>query len=253
MIKFHPDAYPGSRWIGIDLNTTGHAVVAADPVSGKVLKLGKRIHFRQSSSTRNCTKLYCEGQLWKLKKVRSREKKEFRAALHKIARQIVNFAESASAGLKFEKLFSLKHHTMQEDSYEFSFGNGSFAMLLHFVEKHALKYGISVHYVDPYNTSRRCSRCGAKGRRIRKRFECTRCGRIIHADVNAALNIAATPIISDKAQRHQLRASRREMRRLARAELKSSVPDMPGMIGQACCNLPSRSRWDIPLTAADIP
>jgi putative transposase len=221
VIRFHPDAYPGPRWIGIDLNTTGHAVVAADPVSGKVLKLGKRIHFRRSTSTRNCTKLYREGQLWKLKKVKSREKKEFRAALHKIARQIVNFAESACAGLKFEKLFSFRYlnHHNTEDSYEFSFENGSFPSLLHLVEKRALNRGIPVKYVDPSNTSKRCSRCGSFGRRVRKRFECPQCGRVIHADVNAAFNIAATPTTSDKADLHRQKASRKEMRRLARQEL----------------------------------
>ncbi len=109
MIRFHNDSFPHSHWIGVDLNTTGHAVVAADLVSGKVMKLGKKVHCSRTSSITNCTKLYREGKLWKLKKVKSREKKEFRAALHKIARQIVNFAESSCAGIKFEKLFSYRY------------------------------------------------------------------------------------------------------------------------------------------------
>ena len=252
VIRFPHESFQPARWVGVDLNTTGHAVVAADPSSGKVLKLGKRNPHGTTSSTCNCTRLYREGKLWKLKKIKSRDKKEFRAALHKIARQIVRLAESSCAGIKFEKLFSLRHHTLQEDSYEFSFENGSFAMLLHFVEKHALKHGISVHYVDPSNTSKKCSRCGAKGRRIRKRFECPACGRIIHADVNAALNIAATPSISDKTERPRIRASRREMRRLAGAEQKRAGQDTDEMVGPAFCNLPTLSRWDIPVISAEI-
>lgn len=251
VIRFPHDSFQPVRWIGVDLNTTGHPVVAADPSTGKVLKLGKRITYAATNSVRNCTRLYREGKLWKLKKVRSRDKKEFRAALHKIARQIVRLAESSCAGIKFEKLFSFRHHALQEDSYEFSFENGSFAMLLHFVEKHALKHGISVHYVDPSNTSKKCSRCGAKGRRMRKRFECSRCGRIIHADVNAALNIAATPCISDKAERHRLRASLREMRRLARAEQKRIGQETAAGIGPAFSPLPSLSRGDIAVSLAD--
>ncbi len=219
MISIQDEGSLYSRWIGVDLNTTGHAVVAAEILSGKVMKLGKKKQYAKTSSTRNCTKLYQQNKLWKLKKVKTREKKEFKAALHKIARQIVSFAESAGAGIKFENLFSNRYeqHREMEESFEFSFENGSFVTLLHFVEKRALNRGIPVLYVNPANTSKRCSRCGGFGRRIRKRFECPQCGRIIHADVNAAFNIAATPCTSDKFELHLERASRKIMRKLARA------------------------------------
>lgn len=225
MIRFHNDAYLHTRWIGVDLNTTGHAVVAADIRSGKVMKLGKKMQYSKTSATKNCTKLYQENKLWKLKRMKTREKKEFKAALHKIARQIVGFAESFCAGIKFEKLFSYRYlqHRDVEDSYEFSFENGSFVALLHLVEKRALKRGIPVLYVNPANTSKRCSRCGCLGRRVRKRFECPGCGMVTHADVNAAFNIAATSCASDKTELHQMRTSRKQMRRLARASVKPAV------------------------------
>jgi putative transposase len=217
VIRFHRDSLPQTRWIGVDLNTTGHAVVAADLVSGNIMKLGKNLHYRRTFSTQNCTKLYHEKKLWKLGKVKSREKKEFKAALHKIAQQIIRFAESACAGIKFEKLFSHQHmHQCDEGSCEFSFENGSFVTLLHLVEKKALNRGIPVRYVNPSNTSKRCSRCGGFGRRVRKTFECPLCGIVIHADVNAAYNIAATPCISDKAELHRVRTTRRLMRKHAR-------------------------------------
>jgi putative transposase len=236
VIRFPQDALLQTRWIGVDLNTTGHAVVAADPVSGKILKLGKKLHYAQTASTQNCTKLYREGKLWKLKKNKSREKKEFKSALHKIARQIVGFAESFCAGVKFEKLFSYRYvnHRTVEDSYEFSFENSSFVTLLNLIEKRALSRGIPVEYVNPMNTSKRCSRCGAFGRRVRKRFECPQCGRVIHADVNAALNIAATPCTSGKIELFQVRASRKMMRKLARAgqfDPAGTIPRIPDYSG----------------------
>lgn len=189
------------------------------------MKLGKKLQYSKSSATKNCTKLYRENTLWKLKRMKTRKKKEFKAALHKISRQIVGFAESACAGIKFEKLFSyryLQHHDV-EDSYEFSFENGSFAALLHLVEKRALNRGIPVLYVNPANTSKRCSRCGSFGQRVRKRFACPQCGMVIHADVNAAFNIAAASSLSDKAGLHRMRTSRRQMRKLARAVLKTAA------------------------------
>lgn len=220
VIRFHQDVLLHTRWIGVDLNTTGHAVVAAELMSGKVMKLGKMMKYYRSSSTKNCTKLYREGKLWKLKKVKSREKKEFKASLNKIARQIVSFAESTCAGIKFEKLFSHRflYQREVEDSYEFSFENGSFVSLLHLVEKRALSRGIPVRYVNPSQTSKRCSRCGERGRRVRKRFACPHCGSVIHADVNAAFNIAATTCSTDKTEIHRKRTSGKMVRKLARTQ-----------------------------------
>jgi transposase len=51
-----------------------------------------------------------------------------------------------------------------------------------------------VEKVNPVFTSQRCSACGqvdAKSRESQARFVCTACGYACHADVNAAINIAA--------------------------------------------------------------
>jgi putative transposase len=212
------DPYQPARWIGVDLNTTGHAVVAADLVTGRIMKLGKRLQFAPNTSMKKCTKLYREGKLWKTKKMKTRERKAFKATLNKISRQIVSFAESSCAGIKFEKLFTYRylHHKEAENPYEFSFENDSFLSLLHLIEKRALSRGIPVLYVNPTNTSKRCSRCGSLGRRFRKRFECPHCGAVIHADVNAAFNIAATPHNKDRFEIEWMRMTRREIRRKAK-------------------------------------
>jgi putative transposase len=244
VIRFHRDLLLKTRWIGVDLNTTGHAVVAADLVSGNIMKLGKNLHYRRTFSTQNCTKLYHEKKLWKLGKVKSREKKEFKAALHKIARQIIRFAESACAGIKFEKLFSHQHmHQCDKGSCEFSFENGSFVTLLLLVEKRALNRNIPVKYVNPSNTSKRCSHCGGFGRRVRKRFECPQCGMVIHADVNAAFNIAATPCTSDKAEQRRIRTTRRMMRKRAQ-EAQIIVEDSTPAEKELCWRTEIFTLWN---------
>jgi putative transposase len=51
-----------------------------------------------------------------------------------------------------------------------------------------------VEKIRPAFTSQRCSACGhvdAKSRESQARFVCTACGFALHADVNAARNIAA--------------------------------------------------------------
>jgi putative transposase len=216
------------HWIGVDLNTTGHVAVAADPCSGKMVKLGKSIHTIHNHSVNNCTKLWKEGKLWKLKKYKTKERKRYKTALATISRQLVSFAESLDSGIKFEKLFSAgyAHHGSSLNPWEFSFENGSFFTLQKLVERRAHNRGIPVIYVNPANTSRRCSRCGEFGRRTRKRFECPHCGYIAHADVNAAFNIATSPLqtngLENGSNREALtclqQLKKQKMRRLLRCE-----------------------------------
>jgi putative transposase len=231
--RIHTILVTNARWIGIDLNTTGFAVVAADPSSGHVLKLGKRPAGTQTSQTKDCTKLFREGKMWKLKRIKTRERKKFRSALVVIARQVVSFAESASAGIKFEKLFS--HHAALRKNrtreYEFSFQNSSFPHLLRLVERRAAARGIPVAYVDPANTSKTCSGCGCVGHRVRKRFECPACGSVFHADVNAALNIAATSHCPSRAGADRVKSLRKKMRREAlREQAGTGRPISPVMV-----------------------
>jgi putative transposase len=232
VIEVHPDTLIATRWIGVDLNTTGHVAVAADIQSGKTMKLGKNIHYHHRQSSKNCTKFWKEGKLWKLKKIKSRERKTFKSALNAISRQIVSFAESLGSGIKFEKLFSPRysHRHGTDGSFEFSFENGSFFSLQQQVEKRAWDRGIPVIYVNPAYTSKRCSRCGSFGRRTRKHFECPHCGYIAHADVNAAFNIAAASLrnVSGEYLAHweqeTVRIGKKELRRQIQAHTGAPEP-----------------------------
>jgi putative transposase len=232
VIKVHQTTLIATRWIGVDLNTTGHVAVAADILSGKTMKLGKNIHYNHRQSSKNCTKLWKEGKLWKLKKIKSRERKTFKSALNAISRQIVSFAESLGSGIKFEKLFSPRysHRHGADGSYEFSFDNGSFFSLQQQVEKRAWDRGIPVIYVNPAYTSKRCSRCGQFGRRSRKHFECPHCGYMTNADVNAAFNIAATSLRNASGeylahgQHEPIHLGKKELRRQIQSQRVSPQP-----------------------------
>jgi putative transposase len=232
VIKVHQTTLIATRWIGVDLNTTGHVAVAADILSGKTMKLGKNIHYNHRQSSKNCTKLWKEGKLWKLKKIKSRERKTFKSALNAISRQIVSFAESLGSGIKFEKLFSPRysHRHGADGSYEFSFDNGSFFSLQQQVEKRAWDRGIPVIYVNPAYTSKRCSRCGQFGRRSRKHSECPHCGYMANADVNAAFNIAATSLRNASGeylahgQHEPIHLGKKELRRQIQSQRVSPQP-----------------------------
>lgn len=222
----------------MDLNTTGPVAVAADPASGKVMKLGSNAHYVHSHSIKNCTKLYKTGKLWKLKKIKSRDRSLFKNTLHSISRQIVSFAVALGSGIKFEKLFSSRSYVLQEsrNAAEFSFDNGSFYYLQKMVERKAQKLGIPVIYVNPAYTSKRCSRCGGFGRRYRKKFECPHCGYTIHADVNAAFNIASAGWRENAGEsflaalRDQTCLTRKQIRKLSRNIPPAGVTTAPGRV-----------------------
>lgn len=66
--------------------------------------------------------------------------------------------------------------------------------LLSFLGYKAALAGVEVVEEDPRHTSQRCSRCGhtEPGNRPRQNlFRCRRCGLEVHADLNAARNLAA--------------------------------------------------------------
>jgi transposase len=113
------------------------------------------------------------------------------------------------------------------------------------VEKRAHKRGIPIIYVNPAYTSKRCSRCGEFGRRTRKLFECPHYGYEAHADVNAAFNIATSPlrktgqenVLKMEEVRFLQQSKKQKMRRLLRCEppvpLVRSFPQLanPGYYG----------------------
>jgi putative transposase len=57
------------------------------------------------------------------------------------------------------------------------------------VTSKAQEHGMLIAKVDPRSTSKRCSRCGLRGKRHRHSFTCPHCGYTQHADINAATNI----------------------------------------------------------------
>ena len=181
------------RYLGVDLNTTGHGVVVANPETGKVWKLGKRaahIHKKYKNHRKKLQK----ARAYKLiKKVKDRERRIIRDTNHKISRSLVNIAQQAHCGIKLENLNGIRETAKSARAFRYSLHSWSFYQLQQMIEYKAKLLGIPVVYVDPAYTSQTCSRCGRIGNRNEKAFSCLHCGQVDHADVNAAFNIAARP------------------------------------------------------------
>lgn len=202
-------------WVGVDLNAADHLAVLAEPASGFVHRIGTAVS-PDSDPFRSVVRARRGRQY-----TRPRHRLRFleRAICLSVSREIVRVARQLACGIKFERLNARR---LSRES-----GSSIRAMLRvqRFVEEGARRAGIPVRYVDPAATSKRCHRCWAVGRRDGKRFECETCGLVAHADVNAALNIAAAPLRCADAYMHtDPDPSRRSLRRHVRAGPRPPAP-----------------------------
>jgi putative transposase len=79
-----------------------------------------------------------------------------------------------------------------------SIGDAAWDQLRDFVTYKAAWAGRHVVMVDPRNTTKRCSRCGALSDKLlsERTHQCPRCGLTLDHDLNAAINILAVGLHS---------------------------------------------------------
>jgi putative transposase len=177
------------RYLGVDLNTTGHAAVISNPHTGKVWKLGKKaIHIRKKYKQIR-TKLQKQGKYQLLRQLKNRESRIIRNLNHHISKKIIQIALSNKVGIKMENLKGIRKNKKHAKSFQYSLNSWSYYQLQQFIKYKARLQGVEVVLVDPRYTSKTCSKCGTLGERNDKKFECIRCGYVDHADVNASFNI----------------------------------------------------------------
>lgn len=186
------DEQEPAGWIGVDLNTTGHCAVAANPDTGKVLKLGSQAQHIHRKYKRLRRSFGHRKSLKKLKAVKRRQSNKVRDLNHKISKAIVNFAKENHSGIKLENLKGIRKNTKDFNPFNYYLNSWSFYQLQQMIEYKAKLQGVAVSYVAPYMTSQTCSKCGLKGERAGKSFVCPIHG-LENADVNAAFGIGSRP------------------------------------------------------------
>ena len=173
-----------------DCNTVGNLCAIAVKETGKVYKLGKRaLHVRRKYKAMR-RRLQKKGKYKKVKNIGNKEQRICRDINHKISRKIVDLAVANKSVIRFENLKGIRKSKKNSKSLRGTLNSWPFYQLQKFVEYKAQQAGAEVIYIDPYMTSKCCSKCGHIGNRNKKNFECLNCGHFEHADVNAAFNIA---------------------------------------------------------------
>jgi IS605 OrfB family transposase len=203
--------------VGVDLGVNVPAYVATN-ITEERKAIGDREHFlntRMQFQRRYKSLQRLKGtaggkgrtkKLEPLERLRKAEHNWVHTQNHLFSREVVNFAvQTRAATIHMEDLsgFGKDNDGNADEQKEFVLRNWSFYELQNMIAYKAAKYGIKVEKVKPAYTSKTCSWCGQLGFRQGVTFicenpACKQCGEKVHADYNAARNIANSKDIIKK-------------------------------------------------------
>lgn len=192
-IKTTPAGRSGDKtFIGVDLGIVRIATVFA-PGTVRIFN-GKGIRHKREHFADIRKRYQRHNRLDKVKKSRGHERRWMTDQNHKISKEIVEIADRyTNPVICFEKLEGIRERAGGSKRFNRMMSSWAFRQLVDFVKYKAERIGIEVIFVDPRNTSRRCSKCGYISRSNRPNqanFRCVKCNFQLNADVNASRNIA---------------------------------------------------------------
>jgi IS605 OrfB family transposase len=177
---------------GLDLGVANLAVLSGPGVvrffDGKPLRYvrGRYFRYRQALQKKRKTGM--------VKRSKGRESRWVRNENHRVSREIIDRVAAQGGVLHVEKLLGIRDRTKLARKVNRIVHSWPFAQLLDFIHYKAALAGVQVIEENPRYTSQQCSRCGhtERGNRTRQAlFRCKACQYEIHADLNAARNLAA--------------------------------------------------------------
>jgi putative transposase len=199
-----------SLFVGVDLGIVVPAYVALSEGPGRraigsredFLRVRTQMQARLRNLQRNLKSVHGgkgrQKKIRALERVKDRERNFARMYNHYLSKEIVDFAvRNRAATIKMEMLEGFG----EDESHEFVLRNWSYFDLQRDIDYKAKRVGVAIIKVDPYHTSQTCSQCGhcePGQRQSQAEFVCAKCGVKVHADYNAALNIARSDKIVEK-------------------------------------------------------
>ncbi|MFD1515724.1 RNA-guided endonuclease InsQ/TnpB family protein [Halomarina rubra] len=225
------DTQTGIRLLGVDLNVNGHSVVTSVAgFHGNADELNDRRkqfeHVRaglQQTGTRSAHLTF--------HKMSGRERRSFDAYAHDCANGIVDDAVRARCThVVFEDLTRIQKRISNAPKFQ----QWLFKRIQTYAADKLELQGIKADTVNPRYTSQRCSNSECESctdaNRAGKQFMCVKCGLSLHADYNAARNIAlqwfAENLDEEHGQPGPTRSAGRATRQLA---LKSGTLSPEGV------------------------
>lgn len=165
------------------------AVVGPDGVETVEMESGREFRHYREQLERRRENLSEVGDLKGVRETRGDRERYTEQVTHTATRRIVDLAaQHAPCKIRFENLTDYRE-TAADPIHDWPHD-----MLTTQLAYKATEAGIPAEVIDPAETSITCRKCGATNPAFRDGddFECWECGYEVHADVNAAINIAQT-------------------------------------------------------------
>jgi IS605 OrfB family transposase len=191
-IKSEDVPTPDGPHFGLDLGVANVAVLSGPAVvkfwDGKPLRSirGRFLRYRQALQQKRKTGM--------VKRSKGKESRWATQMNHQASREIIDIVAAHGGVLHVEKLLGIRDRVKMTRKVNRMVHSWPFAQLLSFLAYKAALAGVQVIEEDPRHTSQRCSRCGhteRKNRQAHAVFQCRVCAYTVHADLNAARNLAA--------------------------------------------------------------
>lgn len=187
-----PELAASDEVVGVDLGLAQPAVTSTARFLGK-----RRWRDREARLFRRKRALQAKGTKSAkrhLTRLRQKQARFRRDCDHVLSKQVVQ-ACAPGGTIVLENLNEIRSRVRpRHGAQSRRLHSWSFAQLTSLIGYKAEERGCTVVSVDPRHTSQACSRCGYQARNNRRSrgwFWCRACGFQLHADLNAARNIAA--------------------------------------------------------------
>lgn len=180
-------------FLGVDLGEANLAVTSDGQAHGSDHQL-RKLRTRHIDERRGLQARGTKSAKKKLKRRSGRESRRMTDVNHCISKHVVAQAQRTGRGIALEDLVGIRDRARHRRSDRAVFHSWAFAQLAAFIVYKARWAGVDVQIVDARYTSQTCSACGYRHKRNRpnqETFTCRCCGTMMHADHNAAINIAA--------------------------------------------------------------
>ena len=195
---------PRRNVIGIDINAKNFAYTVLAP-GGDVLKqgyLGQRIWLRKRRFEERRALLQSLNSLKKLKRMRHRQRDYVRTNVGQLVREVILLAKRFDADVSIENLSRFKPKGRVFNRKVMTI---PFYLFRRILESRCFDSGIMLNRVDPYHTSKWCTRCGAVGAghaggSCYSLFRCKECGLVMNSDRKASVAVAAKTLLERRGQ-----------------------------------------------------
>lgn len=174
--------------IGIDIGINNLAVSVAQ--SSVIFFSGKRINWKNEFFRKERYKLQKNFALQEIKRLRKKQTRYNDYYINNISKEIMGQAKNEEKPvIVMENLTYIQQTSKVRKRQKYKYHSWVFKRLQKAIEYKSLWEGIPVVYIDPYHSSKICSKCGELNKRTKHTYKCKSCGIECNSDYNAGRNL----------------------------------------------------------------